>query len=111
MGVLFLSRNGGATDRYGTKIQLFRDVREILSELDGAGIKIAAASSTEDPPASEELQKVLGVYDRFQFHEIYPTRKFKHFEKLKEKSGVDYRDMLFFDDEYLNIKDISSLGI
>ena len=44
LGVLFLSRNGGATDRYGTKIQLFRDVREILSELDGAGIKIAAAS-------------------------------------------------------------------
>ena len=38
-------RKGGATDRHGTKIALFSDVREILSELDDAGIKIAAASS------------------------------------------------------------------
>ena len=38
-------RNGGAIDRCGRKIRLFDDVREIMSELDGVGIKMAAASS------------------------------------------------------------------
>lgn len=40
-----LFRNGGATDRNGTKIKLFSEVKEIMSELDSAGIKMAAASS------------------------------------------------------------------
>ena len=30
--------------------------------------------------------------------------------RIKKDSGVDYKDMLFFDDEYRNIRDISKLG-
>lgn len=30
--------------------------------------------------------------------------------RIKTESGVEYRDMLFFDDEYGNIQDISTLG-
>ena len=29
---------------------------------------------------------------------------------IKKSSGVEYVDMLFFDDEYGNIRDISSIG-
>ena len=29
---------------------------------------------------------------------------------IKKSSGVDYSDMLFFDDEYRNIRDITKLG-
>ena len=29
---------------------------------------------------------------------------------IKKNSGVEYVDMLFFDDEYGNIRDISSIG-
>ena len=36
--------HGGATDRYGSRMDPFQDVRKIFSELDEAGIKIAAAS-------------------------------------------------------------------
>lgn len=35
---------GGATDSYGRKIQLYKDVRKIISELHDADIKVAAAS-------------------------------------------------------------------
>lgn len=38
-------RNGGAIDGRGRRIRLFDDVRDIMSELDGMGIKMAAASS------------------------------------------------------------------
>ncbi len=41
---ILCSSKGGATDRYGEKIELFKDVREIFSELDSAGIAVAAAS-------------------------------------------------------------------
>ena len=37
-------RNGGAYDRYGTKIELFKDVRTIFTELKEMGIPLAAAS-------------------------------------------------------------------
>ena len=30
---------------------------------------------------------------------------------IKEQSGVDYQDMLFFDDELRNIRDITQLGV
>lgn len=30
--------------------------------------------------------------------------------RIKEASGMEYRDMLFFDDEYENIRNVSSLG-
>ena len=42
--IMFLIRNGGACDRYGTKINLFRDVRTIFNELREIGISLAAAS-------------------------------------------------------------------
>ena len=33
-----------------------------------------------------------------------------HPYSIHKSSGVDYSDMLFFDDEYRNIRDISTLG-
>ncbi len=38
------SRKGGAVDRYGEKLRLFKDVKIILSTLEEQGIPIAAAS-------------------------------------------------------------------
>lgn len=35
---------GGAVDKYGQKIELFRDMRTILTELRQLGIIVAAAS-------------------------------------------------------------------
>ena len=36
---------------------------------------------TEDPAASRELLKVLAVDQCFQQMEIFPSKKFSHFEK------------------------------
>lgn len=33
------------------------------------------------------------------------------FSRLKSKSGVDYEDMIFFDDEERNIRDVGGLGV
>lgn len=87
-------------------------------------------SRTDDPRASRELLGVLGVDKLFDYMEIFPSQKYAHFKKyeknthflifvlamlfvsssIKKSSGIDYPDMLFFDDEYRNIRDISKLG-
>jgi magnesium-dependent phosphatase 1 len=44
--------------------------------------------------------------------EIYPNKnKKKHFSELKNKSKINFEEMVFFDDEYENIIDISKLGV
>lgn len=91
--------NGGATDRYGFKIKLYKDIRSILDDLKQLGIPMAAASRynsnflsreiyfllfscrTEDPAASRELLGVLGIDKCFQQLEIFPSKKFTHFDK------------------------------
>ena len=145
--------NGGAFDSRGRTIKLYKDVRPILADLREVGIPIAAASRyvrnlvhdcmvssywslsrTEDPAASRELLNVLDLVQHFQHLEIFPSKKFAHFEKyveidgsliipevetytclytlcsIRRNSGVDYKDMLFFDDEPRNIRDISTIG-
>lgn len=42
--IIIMCSKGGATDSYGRKIQLYKDVRKIISELHEAGVKVAAAS-------------------------------------------------------------------
>ena len=45
------------------------------------------------------------------FQEIYPGRKTTHFAKIKKESEIPYKEMLFFDDEHRNIRDISAIGV
>lgn len=103
--------NGGAIDHYGQQITLFKEVRWILTKLNELGIALAAASRTEDPPAARQLLHTLALDRHFGQLEIFPRKKFAHFKNIQEQSGIDYHDMLFFDDELRNIRDISQLGV
>ncbi|XP_060112730.1 magnesium-dependent phosphatase 1 isoform X2 [Heteronotia binoei] len=50
--------------------------------------------------------------DRFlRYKEIYPGSKVTHFQRLSQKSRVPLSQMLFFDDEDRNIRDVSKLGV
>ena len=48
--------------------------------------------------------------DLFDYLEIYPGSKTTHFEKIHEKSRVEYEEMLFFDDESRN-RNVEVLGV
>lgn len=45
------------------------------------------------------------------YQAIYPRNKRVHFKQLKDESGVEYEDMLFFDNEYGNIHNVGGLGV
>ena len=104
----------------GERVVLLGAARDILRQLrttdDWSGTKVAISSRTDEPAwAAELLDKfrvddmVLG--DCFDAREITKESKSSHFRRLKEKYECDYEDMLFFDNEYGNCQDVSSIGV
>lgn len=87
------------------------------------GIKIGAASRTCAPELGREMLKLLRIpqtsktsgsspraIDLFDYLQIYPGSKTTHFERIKRESGIEYEEMLFFDDESRN-KNVEVLGV
>lgn len=56
------------------------------------------------PPKT--LREVVG-----DLAEIYTGSKKAHFQKLREKTGTPYSDMLFFDNERVNVTEVGQLGV
>jgi magnesium-dependent phosphatase 1 len=105
-----------ARARDGGKCTLYDQCWIILHALiklkqEGADIKLAVASRTEEPDWARKLLRVLNIYDWFDYEEIYPTTKERHFESLRKRSGIEYKEMIFFDDEYRNIVAVSKIGV
>ena len=56
---------------------------------------------SSDPKAAIKL---------FDYLEIYPGTKTTHFSRIHKRSGMDYTEMLFFDDESRN-RNVEELGV
>ena len=104
----------------GERVVLLGAAREVLREIrttdDWSATKVAISSRTDEPAwAAELLDKfrvddmVLG--DCFDAREITKESKSSHFRRLKEKYSCAYEEMLFFDNEYGNCREISQLGV
>lgn len=126
-------------DRNGQPLQFFPHVPSILFWLKRHRIPIAAASRTSAPTVARQAlnglylvddsdlvsssnddenakegkaeQKVFKASSFFDYEEIYPGSKLTHFRKLHQDSGVEYEDMIFFDDEYRNSEVGNKLGV
>mmetsp|Transcript_10306 Transcript_10306/g.31181 ORF Transcript_10306/g.31181 Transcript_10306/m.31181 type:complete len:678 (-) Transcript_10306:338-2371(-) len=108
----------------GADVELLPGAEAALTELvtDEAwrGVKLAVASRTNKAPWARSLLKQFEVAGRslddlFEFQECYPGDKTQHFESLRKRTGVDYADMLFFDDardgRYGNCAIVARLGV
>ncbi|KAL3661995.1 hypothetical protein V7S43_012802 [Phytophthora oleae] len=116
-------------DRYGEALSLLPEVGLVLNVLETdaqfSGTKVAIASRTGEIEAAKECMRLIEVSIKkdgedakmktleeiASYVEIYPTCKVAHFKKFLQQSDVAYKDMLFFDDEYRNIQDVSRLGV
>jgi magnesium-dependent phosphatase 1 len=96
-----------AYDCGGSRIRLFPEVRAILEGLSRAEARIASASRTSTPDDSLDLQTTLDIKKYFEskkLMQIFPGSKTTHFRNLREESGVEYDQMVFFDDEPRNVR-------
>lgn len=98
-------------DTEGAQIKLYPDVIHILKTLKSEGIKVAVASRTNAPKSAKQLMKLLEIEDLVDYAEIYPKQKTHHFKKIAKRSGLQYYQMIFFDDEIRNIKDVEAIGV
>jgi magnesium-dependent phosphatase 1 len=98
-------------DSEGAHIKLYPDVIKILNRLREQGKIIAVASRTNAPKNAKQLLNLLKIDQLIDFKEIYPKEKTNHLKEIALRSGVDYKQMVFFDDEMRNINDVATLGV
>ncbi|XP_074090904.1 magnesium-dependent phosphatase 1 [Macrotis lagotis] len=105
------SRDGRVRDRREQLVSLYPEVPAVLERLRGLGMPVAAASRTGEIQGANQLLELFDLTKYFSHKEIYPGCKVTHFERLRQKSGIPYSEMIFFDDEKRNIVDVSKLGV
>ena len=101
----------GVSDARGNIINLYPDAMKIFQVIEGNSIPMAIASRTEEPEWARQLLELLGIRDKFKYEEIFPGSKVTHFNNLKEKSGIEFSKMIFFDDEPRNTIEVGDLGV
>ncbi|KAI4258697.1 MAG: hypothetical protein LQ352_001123 [Teloschistes flavicans] len=121
--------NTRSTDRWGESFTFYPDVPSILLSAKSTSppITLATASRTSAPDIATSLLKQLHLppssetassskasgqraYDIFDHMQIFPGDKKTHFARIQKASGVEYDEMLFFDDERRN-RNVESLGV
>jgi magnesium-dependent phosphatase 1 len=52
------------------------------------------------------------MMDIVDYKEIYKSNKQVHLKNIQKKSGgIPFNEMIFFDDDMTNIRDVSKLGV
>jgi magnesium-dependent phosphatase 1 len=104
-------QNGQLYDAEGAHIKLYADTIPILQKLKQDGRQIGIASRTTAPKIARQLMDIFKIKPFVDFEEIFPADKTEHFIKIAAKSKIDFNEMIFFDDESRNIRDVSLMGV
>lgn len=83
----------------------------------GMDIEVAVASRTDEPEWAHTCMEWLQIKNEMTLKEIIDhveieeTDKKHHFRNLKKKTNLDYEEMVFFDNEWRNIRSVRELGV
>jgi magnesium-dependent phosphatase 1 len=111
----------------GRPVKLLGDVRSVFEEMHTqpcyGDTQIGISSRTDEPNWARELLekfkiaahengKPVCIADVLNGPiEIAQDSKVAHFERIRSATGIDYKDMVFFDNEFGNCERVSSLGV
>lgn len=94
-----------------TILILYPEILDVLLFCRAENMPLSICSRTSQPETVKAILQSLRVWDYFSFPQLFPARKTVHFRNLQSITGLQYSDMLFFDDEYKNIDICTSLGV
>ncbi|XP_020286307.1 magnesium-dependent phosphatase 1-like [Pseudomyrmex gracilis] len=98
-------------DAHGKTVQYYTDVPDILKQLSEEGYELGVASRTSEIKGANQLLDLFGWRKYFKYIEIFPGSKVTHFFNIQKNSQIDFKDMIFFDDESRNIVEVGKLGV
>jgi magnesium-dependent phosphatase 1 len=85
---------------------------------EGLEIQAAVASRTDEPGWAKFCMDNLVVEDGATLSKCFGSRveisfdnKKHHFHRLHKSTGIPFAQMIFFDNEYGNIRSVESLGV
>lgn len=101
--------------------KVFPESMAVLEALQTSQVPVAVASRTPTPDVARSFLKQLGIDASFCSLQLIPARDgyddvtaqkdVAHFPNIREETGVEYHEMLFFDDEHKNVERVSKLGV
>jgi len=95
----------------GQIVSLYQGAHELLHKLHNHGLTLGIASKTPVEKFATEVLAALNISEFFTYSVMVNRVKTHHFTELSKQSAVDFKDMLFFDDNAGNIYDINRLGV
>jgi magnesium-dependent phosphatase-1 len=111
-------------DRRGDSVKLIGESGRILHDLKHneywSGVRVAWVSRCDEPSWADEcLKKFRSCPEQLDpLHilahssHIYKANKKEHFRRLQQEfPEIDFKDMIFYDNEYSNITSVGSLGV
>jgi magnesium-dependent phosphatase-1 len=105
------NKSNEVVDASGAKMQAFPEVTDVFKYVSDQKLDIGVASRTTFPSGVRSLIDLFGWSQYIKYKQIYPTSKVIHFNQLYIESEHFFGQMLYFDDEERNIKDVSQLGV
>lgn len=112
--------NGNVADRSATEVVLMGNIREVLVELHTAEeweqTHVCVASTCDEPNwAFECMDKMVingkRLVEYIDAKEVHKGDKAGHFRSISRALGVDFSEMIFFDDQHYNLETVSKLGV
>jgi magnesium-dependent phosphatase 1 len=128
-GAPFTKIHGNAVeDVMGDVVRVYAAARRSIAQVythdafRRRGTKIAVASRTHRGKWARELMQMFEIIededgvsvslaDCAPLVDIAAGTKTKHFQRLRERTGVAYGDMLFFDNERVNVDEVARMGV
>ncbi|XP_018323154.1 magnesium-dependent phosphatase 1 isoform X2 [Agrilus planipennis] len=98
-------------DAVGARVSCYPEVPQVLKQLFEDDYTLAAASRTGEKHGAFQLLDLFGWNEYFSYKEIYPSSKVKHFNQFRKQSGIEFDEMLFFDDDCRNIAALERIGV
>ena len=118
-----LCSDGDLKDKSGNDIILIGDVRKIMHELKTdskwSNTLVAIASKCNEPNWAGECLDKFEIGDKIKlrsvFHpdliEVYFGNKQNHLKTIAKKSKISLQDMIFFDNQMDNCRDVAAIGV
>lgn len=112
-------QRSNTTPKAGKDVHLMSGSQKVLKEhipaLQQQGVQFAVASRTKSVEWAHALLGQFDLLDIFNYVEIVPGNKKRHFQDIQRASGIPYDAMLFFDDardgKYGNCEPVAEMGV